>query len=290
MVDSWISRFFWCALSSGLLLLSSREMGAAAEANGVAARNSLNLEAVRTEAESGKSPAQCRLAEYFFSRADYANAALWYRRAAEQGEAEAEISLAACYATGRGVNKDLREAGKWSRQAVIHLATLTDAESGKAKAQAKLGDACLARGDHTNAVLWYRKAAEQGEVEAQISLASCYANGRGVAKDLPEAARWSRLAATQIGEPKLAAMAAVSTNTPPLPVPPSPVSTEPVASAQIAAPARIEPPGTEPLPANNAAAAAPPPTPAANPARVQRVAQLQPMEPQVQEPAPVIRP
>ena len=130
------------------------------------AQNSQNFEAIRAEAEAGRSAAQCRLAELYFSRADFTNAALWYRRAAEQGETEAEISLAACYATGRGTSKDLREAGKWLKQAATHMATMTDAESGKARAQAKLGDACFVRGDFTNAVLWYRKAAEQGEVAA----------------------------------------------------------------------------------------------------------------------------
>jgi hypothetical protein len=76
------------------------------------------------------------------------------------------------------------------------------AESGQAKSQTKLGDYYLSNSDFTNAVLWYRKAADQGEVEAQLSLASCYLTGRGVAKNSQEAARWLRAAATQIGENK----------------------------------------------------------------------------------------
>ncbi|WP_371926156.1 hypothetical protein [Pseudomonas sp. LPB0260] len=44
---------------------------------------------------------------------------------------------------------------------------------------------------------WYRKAAEQGNANAQFNLGARYANGLGVAKDLQTAAYWYRLAADQ---------------------------------------------------------------------------------------------
>jgi hypothetical protein len=75
-----------------------------------------------------------------------------------------------------------------------------EAEGGNAKAQAKLGDYYRANSDFTNAVVWYRKAAEQGETDAQFSLASCYLAGQGVAKNSQEAAKWLRAAATQLGQ------------------------------------------------------------------------------------------
>ena len=37
--------------------------------------------------------------------------------------------------------------------------------------------------DHEEAVVWYRKAAEQGVSEAQNSLAHAYRNGEGVTQD-----------------------------------------------------------------------------------------------------------
>ena len=43
-------------------------------------------------------------------------AAKWYRRAAEQGDAEAQKRLALLYLQGRGVAKDPREAEKWYRK------------------------------------------------------------------------------------------------------------------------------------------------------------------------------
>src|SRR6188474_973492 len=70
----------------------------AADLPAVSTKGPSSIEAVRREADLGKSPAQCRLAEHYFARADYTNAVIWYRRAAEQGEVEAGISLAACYA------------------------------------------------------------------------------------------------------------------------------------------------------------------------------------------------
>lgn len=68
------------------------------------------------------------------------------------------------------------------------------AEQGNAAAQGMLGVA-LAKGegvtrDITEAVKWYRKAAEQGDRGAQYNLGCLYFNGDGVPQDAAEAARW----------------------------------------------------------------------------------------------------
>ncbi len=49
----------------------------------------------------------------------------------------------------------------------------------------------------SEAVRWFRKAADQGNFFGQDALADCYAKGRGVVKDIAEAARWYRKAAEQ---------------------------------------------------------------------------------------------
>lgn len=49
--------------------------------------------------------------------------------------------------------------------------------------------------DEAQAVVWYRRAAEQGHASAQFSLGLMYAEGRGVAKDLVQAFMWYGLAA-----------------------------------------------------------------------------------------------
>jgi len=51
--------------------------------------------------------------------------------------------------------------------------------------------------DETQAAAWYRKAAEQGDAQAQVMLGASYAGGHGVQKSETEAARWWRDAARQ---------------------------------------------------------------------------------------------
>jgi Sel1 repeat len=79
--------------------------------------------------------------------------------------------------------------------------TYQRAQKGDAKAQAKLGDYYFSQSHFTNAVCWYQRAARQGSARAQNSLADCYRTGRGVSKNLQEAARWSRLALHQVHKP-----------------------------------------------------------------------------------------
>ena len=123
---------------------------------------------------------------------DAAEAVKWYRRAAEQGHANAQCNLGWCYDSGTGVQKDAAEAAKWYRRA---------AEQGHARAQCNLG-VCYGNGtgvqkDAAEAVRWYRLAAEQGYANAQNNLGWCYYNGVGVQKDAAEAVKWYRLAAGQ---------------------------------------------------------------------------------------------
>jgi TPR repeat protein len=51
--------------------------------------------------------------------------------------------------------------------------------------------------DDAEAAAWYRKAAEQGEAQAQNNLGSIYQSGRGVPQDDAEALRWYLKAAQQ---------------------------------------------------------------------------------------------
>lgn len=51
--------------------------------------------------------------------------------------------------------------------------------------------------DDSIAVDWYRKAADLGNIEAEIRLAECYRDGRGAPRDMAQAASWYRKAAEQ---------------------------------------------------------------------------------------------
>ena len=61
---------------------------------------------------------------------DAQEAVEWYRKASEQGDAEAQYSLGLMYAEGQSVPQDYEEAVKWFRKA---------AEQGDAGAQNNLG-------------------------------------------------------------------------------------------------------------------------------------------------------
>ena len=50
------------------------------------------------------------------------------------------------------------------------------------------------------AVTWWYAAAEQGDADAQYNLGVCYDDGKGVAKNKQEAAKWYRMAAANGNE------------------------------------------------------------------------------------------
>lgn len=51
--------------------------------------------------------------------------------------------------------------------------------------------------DYFEAVRWFRKAAEQGNADAQYYLGCCFEHGKGVPQDYSEAVRWYQTAAAQ---------------------------------------------------------------------------------------------
>ncbi|MCZ8135513.1 MAG: tetratricopeptide repeat protein [Porphyrobacter sp.] len=123
---------------------------------------------------------------------DYATAVSWYRKAAGQGLANAQYNLGVMYEGGQGVSKDYATAASWFRQA---------AEQGFANAQNNLA-VMYEKGqgvpqDFATAINWYRKAAEQGVPLAQNNLGVMYEKGQGVPQDFANAINWYRKAAEQ---------------------------------------------------------------------------------------------
>ena len=123
---------------------------------------------------------------------DDAEAVKPYRKAAEQGDADAQNNLGVIYSVGGAVPQDYAAAVQWYRKA---------AEQGHADAQNNLG-AMYYQGegvtqDYAEAVKWWRKAAEQGYAIAQNNLGTMYRHGYGVAQDFVLAHMWYNLAAAQ---------------------------------------------------------------------------------------------
>lgn len=121
---------------------------------------------------------------------DYPEAMKWFRKAADQGNADAEDCIGGMYELGRGVPKNDKEAVRWYRMA---------AEKGVESAQSSLAKHLLhgegVPEDGKEAMKWYRKAADQGNIPAQYMLGVMYASGETVPKNDKEAVRWYRMAA-----------------------------------------------------------------------------------------------
>ena len=191
---------------------------------GTAADNSIK-ETGRTSTESLNAEALYQKAEkYYYGigvRRDYAAAAKFYRKAAEQGHAKAQNSLGYMYSFGQGVPQDNNEAQKWYRLAAaggiaiakerldrLQAAADRAAPTGTEHSTAGTGSADElyrkgrmyyygqgVRQDYEEAAKWYRKAAWLGNVDAEYCLGYMYLLGYGVGQDNEEALKWYRLAA-----------------------------------------------------------------------------------------------
>ena len=169
----------------------------------------------RKAAEQGNAIAQFNLGVMYQTgrgiSLDDKEAAVWFRKAAEQGFVHAQYNLGVMYSKGLGVPKDEWAAVAWYRRA---------AEQGSASAQYDLGvmfldqrdppvTVCDTRGcrlsglprgelkDEQQAVVWFRKAAEQDYADAWVALGVMHDSGRGVLKDERQAVTWFRKAAEQ---------------------------------------------------------------------------------------------
>ena len=71
------------------------------------------------------------------------------------------------------------------------------AEQGHAKAQDELGRLNFDGGDWKQAAFWLSEAAKQGNDDAQLFLGTMYEQGHGVGQDKVEALKWYRLSAKQ---------------------------------------------------------------------------------------------
>lgn len=92
---------------------------------------------------------------------DYAKAATWLRKAANQNNAWAGNVMGVMYQNGFGVERDLAEATRWFRRA---------AAEGDAKAQSNIGQMyCVGNGvqaDPAEGYKWLALSAEQNEITA----------------------------------------------------------------------------------------------------------------------------
>ena len=155
---------------------------------------------------------------------DYAEAARWFRFAAEQGHVKAQANLGWLYHNGLGVARNDEAAAKWFYCAIeqghieaqIHLRRIAKQEDFQVRVNLDAmhrycGGAGIEPNDRettkrlhravererAEAQAYLRHIAEQGGVQAQINLGAMYHKGVGVARNDGEAVKWWRRAAGQ---------------------------------------------------------------------------------------------
>ena len=151
----------------------------------------------RKAAAQGHAAAQLQLARMCRDGTgvpqDKAEAAVWYRKAAEQDDVEAQKALAHMYHTGDGIPRDVAQAIHWYRKLAERR---DDKEAGAAlntlgKIHAA-GDGVPR--DMAQAVRCFREAALRDDDEAPSQLARLYAAGDGVPRDMGKALLWQHWA------------------------------------------------------------------------------------------------
>jgi localization factor PodJL len=151
---------------------------------------------LRSAAATGVPAAQFEMAaRYADGRGvtkDLAQAAAWFERAAQQEFAPAQYRLGAMYEKGNGVERDLEKAREWYQRA---------AERGHVRAMHNLAvliaEGAAGKPDYGTAAQWFRSAAEHGVRDSQYNFAILNARGLGVAQDLVQSYMWFSLAAAQ---------------------------------------------------------------------------------------------
>ena len=126
-----------------------------------------------------------------FTAAEYfQQAAELYIQAAEAGDADSWMSVAACYAEGKGTKQNASTALSYYEMA---------AEAGSANACDYLGYLYMAgeevEKDEEKAVEYYKKAAELGNARSMMALGYACLTGQGLESDVDQAVQWFELAA-----------------------------------------------------------------------------------------------
>ena len=164
---------------------SDRSSSASSEAD--SANSDDEIASLKKAAAQGDAQAQFDLGESYDDgdgvKENKEKAFKWYSRAAEQGHVDAQYNLGILYANGEGVQPNDKLAFKWFQKA---------ADQGDPCAQYMLGQMYRSGRsvlkDKVKAAEWFEKSANQGHVEAQGILGYMYLQGLGVEKNKVKAA------------------------------------------------------------------------------------------------------
>jgi TPR repeat protein len=142
---------------------------------------------LRKASDAGHAPAQVLLADILDQAEMNEEAVNYYRKAAEQGNADGEFGLGNMYAGGEGVKRDPAEARKW----ILRAADKNHARAITTLAQAYIGGGLgldARERDGEQARRWVTRAADNNDVPALEHLAKAYRTGSmGLSVDVKQA-------------------------------------------------------------------------------------------------------
>jgi uncharacterized protein len=120
-----------------------------------------------------------------YQKGDFFNAEKLLRPLADQGNPKAEYYMGFLYAQGNGVSQSMDKAIDWWKKAAAQNYAPAELNLGMVYESGQGG----IEKNPQEAANWYRKAAALGDTQAETSLGDMYVTGRGVAKDPREAAK-----------------------------------------------------------------------------------------------------
>jgi len=152
-------------------------------------------------AEKGNIQAFKRLGYFsligYCAKRDWLDAAKWYGRATTTGDEDAAGSLG-------HIGRNWRFMYKTPMDPIIYEMIEKAAKRGSAVSQFSLAVMNFPISDPTfdgkkgnlnEALIWYRRAADQGDVDSLVAMGIAYADGIGVPQDYVEAHKWFNVAA-----------------------------------------------------------------------------------------------
>lgn len=145
------------------------------------AKERTDIDRLQELAESGNPKAQNDLATFYFIRSmsgtneDFALAVYWFEKAALKNEPHALFNLGICYERGLGVEKDMKKALDYYRQA---------ADLGLEKAQLNCALTFQEMQGMAEAARYFEMAAKQGNAVCQREIGRMYLVGEGVEQNV----------------------------------------------------------------------------------------------------------
>lgn len=144
-------------------------------------------------ADKGYVSAMYKMGVYYESRSDFSIAFNWFEKAARLGDSSSAIKIAQNYLYGHHVSKNVKKAIKWFEEGCIIINPFDLYQIGLAYEN---GDGV--EFSYSKAFQYFKKSADQGLAEAQYKVGYCYEKGLGMLfSDIENALIWYKKSADQ---------------------------------------------------------------------------------------------